>query len=37
MNETLSAISETLRSILGTQCDAKAIREADGGQWSAAL
>ncbi|RTL66719.1 MAG: acyl-CoA dehydrogenase [Hyphomicrobiales bacterium] len=37
MNETLSAISETLRSILATNCDAKTIREADGGQWSAAL
>lgn len=37
MNETLSAISETLRSILATHCDAKAIREADGGQWSSAL
>lgn len=37
MNETLSAISETLRSILVTHSDTKAIREADSGHWSAAL
>lgn len=37
MDETLTAIAETLRSILDQHCDAKAIREADAGQWSNTL
>ncbi|MDX2203209.1 MAG: acyl-CoA dehydrogenase family protein [Hyphomicrobiaceae bacterium] len=37
MNETLAAIAETLRGILSARCDAKALREADGGAWSGDL
>ncbi len=37
MNETLTAIAETLRSILAQHCDPQALRAADGGAWSAAL
>lgn len=37
MNETLTAVAETLRSILAQHCEAKAIRAADAGEWSDAL
>lgn len=37
MNETLSAIAETLRALLTKHCEAKTLREADAGTWSAAL
>ncbi len=37
MNETLEAISETLRAILKARCDAKTLRAADSGEWSGGL
>lgn len=37
MNETLTAIAETLRSILAEHCTAKTITAADGGAWSSGL